>query len=52
MLLALPFPAIDPIIFELGPIAVRWYSLAYFLAACIWDAWPSACQTFYPQMML
>ena len=29
MLLALPFPAIDPIIFELGPIAVRWYSLAY-----------------------
>ena len=29
MLLALPFPAIDPILFELGPIAVRWYSLAY-----------------------
>jgi phosphatidylglycerol:prolipoprotein diacylglycerol transferase len=29
MLLALPFPAIDPILFELGPVAVRWYSLAY-----------------------
>ena len=29
MLLALPFPAIDPILFELGPIAIRWYSLAY-----------------------
>jgi phosphatidylglycerol:prolipoprotein diacylglycerol transferase len=31
MLLALPFPAIDPILFELGPIAVRWYSVAYIL---------------------
>ena len=29
MLLALPFPAIDPVLIELGPIAVRWYSLAY-----------------------
>ncbi len=29
MLLALPFPVIDPILFELGPIIVRWYSLAY-----------------------
>jgi len=37
----LPFPNIDPIIFEVGPIALRWYGLmyligfaaAYFLAA-------------------
>jgi phosphatidylglycerol:prolipoprotein diacylglycerol transferase len=39
MLLALPFPVIDPIIFELGPIAVRWYSLAYIaglLFGCIY----------------
>ncbi len=28
-LLALPFPAIDPVAIELGPIAIRWYGLAY-----------------------
>jgi phosphatidylglycerol:prolipoprotein diacylglycerol transferase len=28
-LLALPYPAIDPIIFQVGPLAIRWYSLAY-----------------------
>ncbi len=28
-LLALPFPAIDPVAFQLGPIAIRWYALAY-----------------------
>ena len=26
---ALTFPAFDPIIFEIGPFAVRWYALAY-----------------------
>lgn len=25
------FPKIDPIIFELGPIALRWYGLMYLL---------------------
>lgn len=25
----MPFPEIDPIIFEVGPLAIRWYSLAY-----------------------
>lgn len=28
-LLALPFPAIDPVVFEVGPFAIRWYALAY-----------------------
>jgi len=28
-LLALPFPAIDPVLFEVGPFALRWYALAY-----------------------
>ncbi|HSI40605.1 MAG TPA: prolipoprotein diacylglyceryl transferase [Xanthobacteraceae bacterium] len=28
-LLALPFPAIDPVLIQLGPFAVRWYALAY-----------------------
>ena len=27
----LPFPAIDPILIEIGPLAIRWYSLAYVL---------------------
>ena len=29
MTFALPFPAIDPILIEIGPIAIRWYGLAY-----------------------
>ena len=28
---ALPFPAIDPIAIELGPLTVRWYALAYIV---------------------
>jgi phosphatidylglycerol:prolipoprotein diacylglycerol transferase len=28
-LLAIPFPAIDPVLVELGPFAIRWYALAY-----------------------
>jgi phosphatidylglycerol:prolipoprotein diacylglycerol transferase len=30
-LLALPFPAIDPVLVELGPFAIRWYALAYIV---------------------
>jgi phosphatidylglycerol:prolipoprotein diacylglycerol transferase len=30
-LLAIPFPAIDPVIVELGPLAIRWYALAYIV---------------------
>jgi phosphatidylglycerol---prolipoprotein diacylglyceryl transferase len=29
MSLAIPFPAIDPILFAIGPFAIRWYALAY-----------------------
>jgi phosphatidylglycerol:prolipoprotein diacylglycerol transferase len=29
MLNALPFPAIDPVLIEIGPLAIRWYALAY-----------------------
>ncbi len=28
-LFALPFPVIDPVAIEIGPLAVRWYALAY-----------------------
>jgi len=27
--LVVPFPAINPILFEWGPLAIRWYALAY-----------------------
>jgi len=30
-LCTLPYPQIDPVIFQLGPIAIRWYGLAYVL---------------------
>ena len=28
-LLAIPFPAIDPVLIQIGPFAIRWYALAY-----------------------
>lgn len=28
---AIPFPAIDPVLVEIGPLAVRWYALAYIV---------------------
>ena len=30
-LLALPFPAIDPVAVAIGPIAIKWYALAYIV---------------------
>ena len=29
MMFAIPFPAIDPTLIEIGPFAIRWYALAY-----------------------
>src|SRR5215469_964519 len=29
MLYALPFPAFDPVLVHIGPVAIRWYALAY-----------------------
>ena len=28
-LLAIPYPAIDPVALRIGPLAVKWYGLAY-----------------------
>ncbi|CTQ51923.1 Prolipoprotein diacylglyceryl transferase [Roseibium album] len=36
-LLVLPFPAIDPVIIEVGPFALRWYALAYIVGIVL--AW-------------
>ena len=29
--LALPFPAIDPVLIHIGPLAIRWYALGYIV---------------------
>jgi phosphatidylglycerol:prolipoprotein diacylglycerol transferase len=31
MLFAIPFPAIDPTLVQIGPLAIRWYALAYIV---------------------
>ena len=41
MPLAIPYPVIDPVVVELGPLAVRWYSLAY-VAGLVGGAWLAA----------
>jgi phosphatidylglycerol:prolipoprotein diacylglycerol transferase len=33
--LAIPFPAIDPIAISIGPVAVRWYAIAYIVGLFI-----------------
>jgi phosphatidylglycerol:prolipoprotein diacylglycerol transferase len=34
-LIAIPFPAIDPVAISLGPVAIRWYALAYIVGLLI-----------------
>jgi phosphatidylglycerol:prolipoprotein diacylglycerol transferase len=31
MLFAIPFPMIDPVLVEIGPLVIRWYALAYIV---------------------
>lgn len=35
MALALPFPSIDPVAIAIGPLAIRWYALAYLAGILI-----------------
>ncbi len=34
-ILALPFPAIDPVLLQLGPVQIHWYGLAYIVGILI-----------------
>jgi phosphatidylglycerol:prolipoprotein diacylglycerol transferase len=34
-LAVIPYPAIDPVIFQVGPVVVRWYALAYIAGLVI-----------------
>ncbi len=38
MFFALPFPAIDPVFIEWGPLTIRWYALAY-IAGVLFGWW-------------
>jgi phosphatidylglycerol:prolipoprotein diacylglycerol transferase len=38
-LAAIPFPEIDPIIFSIGPLAIRWYALAYIVGMVLGWRW-------------
>ena len=31
MLAVLPFPNFDPVLIAIGPLAIRWYALAYIV---------------------
>ena len=35
MILTLPFPEIDPVAVAIGPLAIRWYSLAYIVGLVV-----------------
>lgn len=35
MMLAIPFPGIDPVALSLGPVMIRWYSLAYIVGVIL-----------------
>jgi len=49
-MLVIPYPAIDPVLVNIGPFAIRWYALAYVVALllgwryCLWLArnWSAA----------
>ena len=61
-LLVLPFPVVDPVAIQIGPVAVRWYALAYVigLLLAVWYAkrlvrdptlWPAAAPSATPQQL-
>lgn len=37
-MVVIPFPMIDPVAIQLGPVAVRWYGLAY-VVSFLWAGW-------------
>jgi len=37
MILAIPYPNIDPVLFSIGPLVIRWYALAYIFGLLL--AW-------------
>lgn len=61
-LLAIPYPAIDPVALQLGPVSIKWYGLAYvaglllgwqYMKRLVADAklWPGGKTPFAPQLV-
>jgi phosphatidylglycerol:prolipoprotein diacylglycerol transferase len=49
-LAVIPYPHIDPVLFDIGPIAIRWYALAYmtgFLVGWLYARWLAHCQSLW-----
>ena len=45
ILLAIPYPQIDPVLVQLGPFALRWYALAYIAGLVIgWQVMRRVCE--------
>lgn len=47
-LFAIPFPAIDPIALEIGPVVIRWYALAYVAGFLLGWQWCMALARRFP----
>jgi phosphatidylglycerol:prolipoprotein diacylglycerol transferase len=41
-LLVIPFPAFDPVLIHIGPLAIRWYALAYIIGILVGWAYARA----------
>ncbi|MEI9901407.1 MAG: hypothetical protein WDN31_16145 [Hyphomicrobium sp.] len=39
----IPFPNIDPVALHIGPIAIKWYGLAYLAGCCSAGSISGAC---------
>ena len=43
--LLIPYPEIDPVLVQLGPLAIRWYALAYIAGLVIgWQIMRRVCE--------
>ena len=51
MFAAIPFPALDPVALQIGPIAIRWYALAYMAGLLIGWRYMRAVASWPPRVL-
>ncbi len=51
MLLSIPFPGLDPVALQIGPIAIRWYALAYMAGLLIGWRYMRAVASWPPRVL-